>query len=241
MPDATPPPEKKGERAELAQELRRPLGVIQGYVAMLLEGHLGALAGRQRQALLHIQGKLSETQNELERLLLEGRLESDAIAPALRRVDLVQEAESAIERAQARIELAGGSLGLERPPFAIPALADSGLLARILDNLFENAITYAVGSPRVSVQAGLADAPFLRVCDAGRGIDPGVSEQIFARGFRADPAGSRPGSGLGLYLSRQAAHLMEAQLWVEWTEPGRGSCFRLDMRPDDFPGPVGLG
>lgn len=241
MPDRASPQPGKGKWAELAHELRRPLGVAQGYLAMLLEGHLGALADSQRQALLHIQSKLSETQNELERLLLEGRLESDAIAPALRRVDLVQEAESAIERTQARVELAGGSLGLERPPSAITALADSGLLARILDNLLENAITYAVGSPRVSVQAGLADAPFLRVCDAGRGIDPGVSEQIFARGFRADPTGSRPGSGQGLYLSRRAAQLMEAQLWVEWTEPGRGSCFRLDLRPEELPGPAGPG
>lgn len=230
MPDCATSPPGKGEWAEVAHELRRPLGVALGYLSMLLEGHLGTLAAPQRRALLQIQSKLTETQSELEQVVLQGRLETDSITPALRPLDLVQEAESAIGRSQARVELRGGSLGLERPDWAVLALADSELLARILDNVLDNAITCAEGAPRVTVEAGMADAPFLRVCDEGPGMDPGLQEQIFWRGFRVDPAGTRPGSGLGLYLSRRAAELMEANLWVEWTQPGGGSCFRLDLK-----------
>jgi signal transduction histidine kinase len=232
-----------GDWAEAAHELRRPLGVAQGYLTMLLEGHLGSLADAQRRALLRIQSKLAETQNQLEQQVLQGRLDADAVAPALRRLDLVEVAESAIERAQPRIELAGGSLRFEPPQFGVPAIADSALLARILDNLLDNAITYADGTPQVSVRVGLADGPFLRICDGGAGMDPALRERIFARGFRADPGGGRPGSGLGLYLSRRAAQLMGASLWVEWTQPGEGSCFRLDLKgpQDDLPGQMALG
>ena len=228
MPDRPTAPPRRREWAEVTHELRRPLGVALGYLTMLLEGELGSLAAAQRRALLQIQSKLTETQSELEQLVLEGRLETDR--PAMRRLDLVQEAESSIGRTQPRIELAGGSLALERPPSAVLALADSALLARILDNVLGNAITCADGPPRVTVQAGMAHAPFLRIRDEGIGMDPGLHEQIFWRGFHADPTGTRPGSGLGLYLSRQAAQLMEANLWLEWTEPGRGSCFRLDLQ-----------
>lgn len=231
------------EWAEVTHELRRPLGVAQGYLTMLIEGHLGSLADGQRRALLRIQSKLAETQSQLEQWVLQGRLETDSVTPALRRLDLVREAESAIERAQPRIELQGGSLGFEPPQFRVPAIADSALLARILDNLLDNAITYADGAPQVNVQVDMADGPLVRICDGGMGMDPSLGEQIFERDFRADPAGGRPGSGLGLYLSRRAAELMHAWLWVEWTQPGQGSCFRLDLQgpQDDLPGQMAPG
>lgn len=221
----------EGEQwAQAAHELRRPLGVAQGYLSMLLEGQLGQLPAPQRRALLQVQDKLTEAQKELEQLVLQRRLDTDSVTLALRSLDLVQEVKSAVGRAQAQIELASGTLSFEPPPFAIHALADGALVARILDNLLDNAITRADGAPRVTVEAGMAEGPFLRICDEGIGMDPALREQIFIRGFRADPTGSRPGSGLGLYLSRRAAQLMQADLWVEWTQPGRGSCFRLDLK-----------
>lgn len=215
-----------------AHELRRPLGVARGFLDMLLEDKLGSIGDAQRTLLLRVQVKLDEALHSLEQELLLGRLD-ESFTPTMQSLELGQEIESAAERARVRFELAGGCLSVERPETAVTVRADRGLLARILDNLLDNAITHTDGAPRAKVQAGSLERSFVRVCDEGVGIDPELREQIFARGFRADPSGARPGSGLGLYLSRQAAQQMGAELALEWTYPGRGSCLLLQLRHAD--------
>ena len=212
---------------EAAHEIRRPLGVSLGYLAMLLEGQLGPLSDAQRRVVLQIHGKVTEAHRQLEQQVLLGRLEAGSMVPALRRLDLVGEVEMALGRGQAAAELGGATITFNRPRDPIYAIADGALLARILDNILENALASARGVPRVVVEAGVADSPFVRMCDEGIGVDPRFREQIFARGFRADT--NRPGSGLGLYLSRQAAEHIGASLRLEWSQPGQGSCFRLDL------------
>jgi signal transduction histidine kinase len=218
---------------ETAHELRRPLGVARAFVEMLLEGKLGTVMDAQRTALLRVQSKLDEALHALTQELMVSRLEADALSPTMRELDLGQEAEAAVERAQARVELAGGTTSFQRPDAEITAVADRGLLAQVLDNLLDNAISYADGVPRIELQAGVAERPFVRVCDEGVGIDPDLRDQIFDQGFRAHPAGPRLGSGVGLHLSRRAAEAMGGELAVEWTQPGQGSCFRLQLRSAD--------
>ena len=218
---------------ERAHELRRPLGIARAFVEMLLEGKLGTVMDAQRTALLRVQHKLDEVLHGLEEELMWGRLDADALSPTMCDIDLGQEAGAAVERAKARVELAGGMMSLQRPDARITAVADRGLLARVLDNLLENAVSYADGSPRIDLQAGVAERPFVRVCDEGVGIDPDLRDQIFDRGFRAHPGGSQSGWGLGLHLSRKAAQAMGGELAVEWTKPGQGSCFRLELRGAD--------
>lgn len=220
---------------EMAHELRRPLGVARGLVDMLLAHGLGALTDPQRTALLRIHAKIDEALNDLEQHVLLDRAQTGAITAAIHPLDVAREVELAVGRVLVRIELASGGVTLDAsaaagPDGPIMALADKGLLARILDNLLDNAITCTEGAPQITVEAGIADRPFVRVADQGMGMDPRLREQIFLRGFRSDPSGTRTGSGLGLYLSRRAAEQMGAELWLEWTEPGRGSCFRLDLQ-----------
>lgn len=219
---------------EATHEIRRPLGVGLGYLGMLLEGQLGPLSDAQRRAVLQVHGKVTEAHRQLEQQVLLGRLETGSVVPAMRRLDLVGEVELAVARAQAAAELRGATITFNRPRDPIYAFADGALLARILDNILENALNSARGAPRVAVETGVADGPFVRICDEGIGVDPGLREEIFARGFRADP--NRPGSGLGLYLSRQAAEHIGAALRLEWSQPGQGSCFRLDL-PTSPPSP----
>lgn len=220
---------------EMAHELRRPLAVARGLADMLLDHGFGPLTDAQRTALLRIHARIGEALNDLEQQVLLDRHQTGAITPSIHPLDVASEVESAVGRALARIELASGRVTLDAsaragPAGPIMALADRGLLARILDNLLDNAIVCTEGAPRITLEVGVADRPFVRVADQGMGMDPRLREQIFLRGFRSDPSGTRPGSGLGLYLSRRAAEQMGAELWLEWTEPGRGSCFRLDLQ-----------
>ena len=60
------------------------------------------------------------------------------------------------------------------------AMADAGLLERVLANLIDNALRYAPDSP-VRVTAGqVGDRVLIAVVDEGPGIPRGAEDQLFA-------------------------------------------------------------
>jgi two-component system, OmpR family, sensor kinase len=217
--------------ADSLHEVRRPLALARGYLSVMMDGELGELSERQRDWLRKTEEKLLLTQSELERLALLARLESTH-PPSFEAVDLVDQVRAAERRTGGRRELSEGSLTVRAPDTPVPANVDTVLLARILDNLLENAIAYVDGPPNIviEVQDGGAQ-PAVRVTDNGIGIDPALAPRIFERGVRGSHSGRRGGSGLGLHLSRAAAEQMRGQLMLERSKPGRGSSFLLLLQP----------
>jgi signal transduction histidine kinase len=67
----------------------------------------------------------------------------------------------------------------------------------------------------------------VRVRDAGPGIDPEHQAQIFEKFGRAGGS-AKPGTGLGLFLSRSFAEAHGGTLDVE-SHPGEGATFTLRL------------
>ncbi len=76
--------------------------------------------------------------------------------------------------------------------------ADAMGLAKVIDNLIENAVKYSGVSRRIEVE--LADAR-LRITDFGVGMDEGVLLHIFDRYYQNDA--TMPGFGIGLHLVKR--------------------------------------
>jgi signal transduction histidine kinase len=225
----------EGVRVAL-HEVRRPLALARGYLEMALTGTFGPVDDRLRQPLGILEGKLNEVQMELEQLALIARLGTDELGPELTELDVTEEVGRAAERMRPQANLQGATLELVTPDEPVPASADPVLLARVLDNLVQNGLTYSERPASVVLESGFAGQPFIRVRDRGMGMDRETSRQVFDKGFRGEPDDRhRPGSGLGLYLSEQAAERMGATLEVEWSHPGRGTSFLLCLRPPPFP------
>jgi len=72
----------------------------------------------------------------------------------------------------------------------------------------------------------------IAVVDHGPGIPADKVDRIFDRFFQVDPALTRRhgGLGVGLYLVRRLADLMQAKVQVAST-PGSGSRFTVLLRP----------
>jgi signal transduction histidine kinase len=68
----------------------------------------------------------------------------------------------------------------------------------------------------------------LAVRDDGPGIAETDLPHIFDRFYRADPARSRGGTGLGLALVQSIVEVHGGRIDVDST-PGRGSCFRVAL------------
>jgi hypothetical protein len=111
-------------------------------------------------------------------------------------------------------------------PVSTRVVTDEKWLLFILEQLISNAIKY---SPNGTVTIAVSEKQVLSVADTGIGIAPEDLPRIFEKGFtgyngRAD----KKATGLGLYLSRQAAEKLGTRIWAE-SEPGEGSTFYLDL------------
>ena len=101
-----------------------------------------------------------------------------------------------------------------------------------MDNLINNGLTYTVRPPRLSIAVSTEDTHgIVRVADNGVGIPETERGLVFERFHRVhDPSFSNvPGTGLGLYISRQLAERHLGRIVIERSEPGAGTVFALSL------------
>ncbi len=126
----------------------------------------------------------------------------------------------------------GKSINLERDiEDGVYADIDVGLMARLVQNLVENAYKYTQdgGTVRVGLHAD-NDSLTLSVSDNGIGMSRSDLSHIWERFWQADVSrGSDQGSGLGLSMVRQIADSHGGKLDVQ-SKPNSGSTFTFKMR-----------
>lgn len=103
------------------------------------------------------------------------------------------------------------------------------LLGRLLANLVGNAYRYGREDGHIRVRVGrTADCVWLSVADDGIGIAPDRLDKVFNRFYQADAARSGEGTGLGLAMAQEIAHMHGGSITVE-SELGKGSEFILKI------------
>ena len=106
---------------------------------------------------------------------------------------------------------------------------------RVLYNLLRNAIRHTPDDGGVAVLVDpTPGAVVVAVEDSGEGFPPGAERRAFDRFWRADPARTDGGAGLGLAIARG---LVEAQGGTIWAERGRDGgarvCFTIPAEHDE--------
>ena len=214
-----------------AHELRTPLSVIRGYLSMLLDGTLAQPSEEVRQPLTIIDAKASELGAMVDSMLTTARIDYGRLPAHAESVDLVDAVAAALLRAEGRRLLLNATFDRPPGPSEVLVRADATHVARILDNLVNNALTYCTSAPRLVVSVQDTPVPRAVVEDNGVGIPTDRRETVFHRFVRLDDAaiGPTPGTGLGLYISRELARLAGGDLVLEHSEPGLGSRFVLEL------------
>lgn len=213
-----------------AHELRAPLGVASGYLSLLQQGNLGPAPERWEEALRIIEAKLTEVRQVSDDLIEAARVENHALKPVIQTLDLRDLARAAVNRARPRARMLRGRIELLGPMERVGGRGDPKQLARVLDNLLQNALTYGGSEPVVVVTVG--PEPAIRIADAGSGVPAADRERIFQRFHRAHESSRvHPGgTGLGLYLSRALARANGGDVVLESTSAS-GSTFALQVPP----------
>jgi two-component system OmpR family sensor kinase len=125
-------------------------------------------------------------------------------------------------------ERAGCELRLSIEPGVIGAW-DRVALEQITMNLLSNAIKYGAGRPVETSVTSTGEDATIEVRDHGAGISEVDRSRIFERFERAfAPRGSKPGFGLGLWITRQLLVAHQGEITVE-SQPGAGSVFTASL------------
>ncbi len=208
-----------------AHELRTPLSVITGYLSMLQDGSIPP--SKAAQPLRVLMGKATELNSIVDDLLTAARIEGGTVPTDAKTLDLREMARQAIGRAEARAGLLRAEITYSEPDEPVAVTADREQLARIIDNLINNALTYSAGRPWVKLSVVNDGGPALIIEDRGVGIARDKQDKIFERFFRIDDPGlgPQPGTGLGLFISRELAERHGGSLTLELSEVGKGSTF----------------
>lgn len=217
--------------ANVSHDLRTPLASLQGYLETLLIKN-GKLSDDERRDFLQRSLRQCQGLGKLVDALFElAKLDSGQVRPKRECFSLAELAQDvslkhALAAQQNSIHLA------TEIPDNLPAVdADIGLIERVLDNLFDNAIRHTPEGGRIEVVlSSEGDQVSVRVTDTGQGISTDDMPYIFNRFYQSrDGAGNdRGGAGLGLAISKRILELHASDLGVD-SEVGRGTCVYFNL------------
>jgi len=216
----------------VSHELRTPLTSIKGFISTLLEDTEGMYDEETRHEFYQI---IDQECDRLTRLINDllnvSRIESGrALEMYITDVNLYEIAQTVCQAQQAYTDR--HQVINDIPPDFPIIEADADKVTQILDNLVGNAIKYSPDGGEVRVAAQDEGATVLiTVSDQGLGVAPEYRERIFER-FQMIEDETRKaikGTGIGLYLVRHLARAHGGDVWLDWSEEGRGSRFAVRL------------
>jgi PAS domain S-box-containing protein len=204
--------EKSRFIATVSHELRTPLAGVLGFASELRDRADTFSQTEVAEFARLITEGCATIGNLVDDLLTAARLETGRISLALDEVDLQQEAAVAVAEAKAIVHLGSKAISVEGSPAL--AYADPHRVRQIVRNLLVNAGRH--GGENLAVRTGYLpneSAAFLRVLDDGAGVPSHIQETLFEPYQHGGlDHRNRESVGLGLFISRNLAHLMGGDL-----------------------------
>lgn len=208
--------------ADVAHELRSPVATLRAMADALQDG-VAEQPERRHRAVQAIAESADRLQRLVGDLLDLARLDLRELPLHRHQIDLCALATArldahAVAAADARVTLHP----LQGSPVQVHA--DPDRLAQVLDNLLDNAVTYAGSGAEVRVTVTEGDPVVMTVADTGRGIPARHLPYVFDPFYRADAARTPDGghSGLGLRIARALVEAHGGTLTLESAE-GNGT------------------
>ncbi len=233
----------------LVHDFKNPLTVIKLSFERL-EQELGdLLTERQKKAIFIGQNSTNRLINQVRLMLDIGRLESGQMPLDLGPLPVAGLIEQVTERLSIQAQEKQVQIVHRIDPQVRWLFADADIIARVLQNLLDNALKYSASGDLVSLEIRVKPdqrepqlvtvsdeltvlipgdrVAHIVVRDRGPGIPPEDQDVLFTRFSQAGNKRSE-GSGLGLFFCRLAVEAHRGVIWVE-SSPGQGSAFHFTL------------
>jgi signal transduction histidine kinase len=151
-------------------------------------------------------------------------LADGSTGPDRRPVDVVEVVEDVVSAS--RLQDPGGRVVLVAPRSAVAPI-DPTFLRISVGNLVRNALLYSdEGEVRIEVVDEGGEVR-VSVTDGGPGIRPSERAAIFQEFSRGAASSGRPGSGLGLFITRRLVEALGGRIVIDLGE--RGAAFHISL------------
>lgn len=216
-----------------SHELRAPVTAVRGYLEMIVGGDYGALTKRQRHGVDRAAAAANRLAELVEDLLEVSRIELKRIQLEPGPVNLAAAAQAAVTDQAPLAREKSLTLAFRGPSGTPPVVtADPEKLKEVLVNLISNAIKYTPrGGIIVTVSVDEDETVgLIKVKDTGVGISAEAQARLFSKFYRVDRDQTHqvPGTGLGLWITKQLVELMHGQTFLESIE-GTGTVVTVHL------------
>ena len=185
--------------------MRSPLARVQAIL-----GLVQAQPQKQEQYLQRLESELVRMDTLVGELLTLSRLETSNVKlekeplkliPFLS--NLVEDSQAVAQKNQQTVELVVAG----KVPEEGVVIANESYLYRAFDNVIRNAMNYSPEGSRIEVKVSQDSKNWLiDITDNGHGVAENQLPHIFTAFYRADSSANKPGTGLGLALTK---HIVE--------------------------------
>jgi two-component system sensor histidine kinase BaeS len=204
--------------ADVAHELRTPLGVMRGELEAMIDGLIPD-DERRLQSLYDETGRLKHVVDAIEEL---NQAEASRLSLQRRRLDLKPLLENIVERFRGRFQEKGITLELTCSD-GQEVYADPERMSQIILNLLSNALKATGAGGHVTVTVAPVQGNLrITVEDTGCGIGEEDLPFIFERFYRG-PGG---GLGIGLTIVKELVEAQGGKIEAK-SAPGKGSSFAV--------------
>ena len=222
--------------ATIGHELRTPLGVISGYSDILQMS--GRLDDESREWVGTIKKSSEQIRLLINDLLDLSKAENNKLSIVKKQINFKNLLEETFEEIKVLADKKGLSLKFDFLQTLSPVIVTDPLrFKQIVVNLLSNAIKFTqAGSVTLRCSSRKSNELLISVIDTGIGIAEDKRHMLFKSYSQIEnnETRSKEGTGLGLALSRKLAELLGAELYLESSEPTKGSVFtlRFPINPD---------
>lgn len=208
----------------VSYELRTPLTTIIGY-AELLEAEGSGLPDRSRQHLVAVRTAAGQLALSIDDVLDMAQIDAGEMALSLGDVSVGDILRHTADRIAPKLAATGGQVALDVPDDLGLIRADEIRLAKIVDQLADNAVRALESGGQVGLRAERTPGGVrIGVSDTGRGVAFHKQAHVFDRFVGRD----RGGPGLGLALVKAVSELHGGSVALE-SDPGHGATFFIDL------------
>lgn len=212
-------------------EIKAPMTSVIGSLSMILDDGMGQVDETARKLAEQAYRGTIRLRELVNELLDIARLESGRAKFDLAQLNLIDEVKDMIEVQKLPATEKGITVNYQPPAEPVSVIADKTKLEIVLTNFISNGIKYNRPNGSVVISHTVQDdAVQITITDTGLGIPAEQQAGMFQKFFRVEGSdrSSIPGTGLGMYITKQFIEGMGGRLWFESVH-GQGTSFHFTV------------